>query len=117
MTFIAPLGILAGFIALLMVVLGYSCPLTPPRVLFIAYVIETIVVYGLRLDFRAYSRSSADVFFAGVTLFTLGLLLVSIYGWILLVSLIGNTLKLVALTWLSCQVFERGYGNSYGEHY
>jgi hypothetical protein len=105
-TFIAPLGILAGFIALLMVVLGYSCPLTPLRVLFIAYVIETIVAYRLRLDFRAYSRLSAD-FPAGVTLFTLGLLLVNIDGWMLLVSLIGNALKLVALTWLSLAMYAR----------
>jgi hypothetical protein len=104
-SFIAPLGVLAGFIALLMVVLGYSCPLTPLRVLFLAYVIETIVAYRLRLGFRAYSWLSADVFFAGVTLFTLGLLLVSIDGWMLLVSLIGNTLKLVALTWLSLAMY------------
>jgi hypothetical protein len=97
--------VLAGFIALLMVVLGYSCPLTPLRVLFLAYVIETIVAYRLRLGFRAYSWLSADVFFAGVTLFTLGLLLVSIDGWMLLVSLIGNTLKLVALTWLSLAMY------------
>jgi hypothetical protein len=106
-SFIAPLGVLAGFIALLMVVLGYSCPLAPLRVLFLAYVIETIVAYRLRLDFRAYSPLSADVFLAGVTLFTLGLLLVSIDGWTIPVSLIGDTLKLVALTWLSLAMYAR----------
>jgi hypothetical protein len=103
-SFIAPLGVLAGFIALLMVVLGYSCPLTPLRVLFVAYVIETIVAYRLRLDFRAYSRLSAD-FPAGVTLFTLGLLLVNIDELLILVSLLGNTVKLVALLHISIAVY------------
>jgi len=104
-SFIAPLGILAGFIALLMVVLGYSCPLTPLRVLFVAYVIETIVAYKLRLDFRTYSPLSADVFLAGVTLFTLGLLLVNVNELLILVSLLGNTVKLVALLHLSIAVY------------
>ena len=104
-SFIAPLGILAGFIALLIVVLGYSCPLTPLRVLFVAYVIETIVAYKLRLDFRAYSPLSADVFLAGVTLFTLGLLLVNVNELLILIGLLGNTVKLVALLHISIAVY------------
>jgi|GEM_PF-778886 len=104
MTYVAPLGILVGFVALLMVVLGYSCPLTPVRALFVAYVIEVIVAYRLRFDFRAYSSLSADIFFVGVTLFTLGLLLVNITNEMLAVSLLGNTVKLVALIWLTLLV-------------
>ena len=73
--------------------------------MFVAYVIETIVAYKLRLDFRAYSRLSADVFLAGVTLFTLGLLLVNIDELLILVSLLGNTVKLVALLHISIAVY------------
>ncbi len=112
MIYIAPLGVLLGFIALLTAILGYSCPLTPIRVLFVAYVLEAIVAYRLRFDFRVYSPLPADMFLAGVALFTLGLLLINIAVELLLVCLLGNTAKLVGLSRLVLIMYRGSLGST-----
>jgi len=101
MVYIAPLGALLGFIALLMVILNYNCPWGPLRVLALAYIFEVIVALRLTSDLKVYSETSAYGFLAGVSVFTLGLILLSISTASLYLSLAGNTLKLASFTVLA----------------
>jgi len=96
MIYVAPLGALLGFIALLMVILNYDCPWGPLRVLALAYIFEVIVALRLTSDFKVYSETSAYGFLAGVSVFTFGLILLSISTASLYLSLAGNTLKLAS---------------------
>lgn len=106
MIYLAPLGILLGFVAWLMVLVGYSCPMGPIGFLALAYVIESIVGYKLRFDLELYSRVAATLFTVGILGFTLGLILLMVSVDFIVVSLAGNTVKLLSLTWLTLRVLK-----------
>lgn len=107
MIYIAPIGVALGLWALLLVITNSSCPHQPLALLSLAYIIEAIVAHRLRLDFYQYSKQGSGLFFYGIIIFSLSLLLSNIYNQLLVISLLGNTIKTAGLLILIPRTIER----------
>lgn len=107
MIYIAPIGVVLGLWGLLLVITNSSCPHQPLALLSLAYIVEAIVANRLRLDFYQYSRRGSELFFYGIIIFSLGLVLSNKYSQLLLISLLGNTIKMAGLLVLTPRVIGR----------
>jgi len=107
MIYIAPIGVALGLWALLLVITNSSCPHHPLALLSFAYIIEAIVAHRLRLDFYRYSKKGSELFFYGIIIFSLGLLLSNKYSQLLIIGLLGNTIKTAGLLILTPRVIKR----------
>ncbi|MEM0366401.1 MAG: hypothetical protein QXG64_05020 [Acidilobaceae archaeon] len=97
MLYIAPLGIIIGVLALAIVTGVFSSEISPLRLLFIAYVIEVIVGWFLRVDYSIYSRVASWIFYLGVIIFTISLALIDHISTALYATFLGNSIKIIGL--------------------